>query len=157
MACAVAARSVEPLALTSTIRARPDSLKCVNSAILRAESARRRKKREEIIGAGGKGSQGRARERPGALFARRTRTIGMCSFDARSKRQPWPLPLREVGRIRRPSIGLMARLGVPVGRRVRKLRAVGDSTRPPPWRKSKLGKIGGESGQVSFLLAERAR
>ena len=23
-------------------------------------------------------------ERPGALFARRTRTIGMCSFDARS-------------------------------------------------------------------------
>jgi hypothetical protein len=27
-------------------------------------------------------------ERPGALFARRTRTIGMCSFDARSQGQP---------------------------------------------------------------------
>ncbi len=35
------------------------------------------------------------RERPGALLARRTRTIRMCSFDARSKGQPWPLPLRE--------------------------------------------------------------
>ena len=32
------------------------------------------------------------RECPGALLARRTRTIGMCSFDARSKGQPWPLP-----------------------------------------------------------------
>ena len=31
-------------ALTSTIRARPDSLKCVNSAILSAESARCRNK-----------------------------------------------------------------------------------------------------------------
>src|SRR4029078_12335069 len=29
---------------------------------------------------------------PGAIFARRTRTIGMCSSDARSKGQPWPLP-----------------------------------------------------------------
>ena len=34
------------------------------------------------------------RERPGALRARRTRTIRMCSFDARSERQPWPLPSR---------------------------------------------------------------
>ena len=32
------------------------------------------------------------REWPGALLARRTRTIRMCSFDARSKGQPWPLP-----------------------------------------------------------------
>ena len=32
-------------------------------------------------------------EWPGALLARRTRTIRMCSFDARSKGQPWPLPL----------------------------------------------------------------
>ena len=31
-------------------------------------------------------------ERPGALLARRTRTIKRCSFDARSKGQPWPLP-----------------------------------------------------------------
>jgi hypothetical protein len=32
-------------------------------------------------------------ERPGALLARRTRTIGMCSSDARSQEQPRPLPL----------------------------------------------------------------
>ena len=31
-------------------------------------------------------------ERPGALLARRTRTVKLCSFDARSKGQPWPLP-----------------------------------------------------------------
>ena len=36
-----------------------------------------------------------AGERPGALLARRTRTMKLCSFDARSKGQPWPLPLRE--------------------------------------------------------------
>jgi hypothetical protein len=28
------------------------------------------------------------RERPGALLARRTRTVKLCSFDARSKGQP---------------------------------------------------------------------
>ena len=39
MACAVARRSVEAFAPTSTIRARPDSLKCVKSAILYAKSA----------------------------------------------------------------------------------------------------------------------
>ena len=33
-----------------------------------------------------------SRERPGALFARRTRTFRKCSFDARSQGQPWPLP-----------------------------------------------------------------
>jgi hypothetical protein len=32
------------------------------------------------------------REQPGALLARRTRTVKLCSFDARSKGQPWPLP-----------------------------------------------------------------
>jgi hypothetical protein len=35
------------------------------------------------------------RERPGAFLARRTRTMRQCSFDARSKGQPWPLPPRE--------------------------------------------------------------
>ena len=35
-------------------------------------------------------------------------------------------------RIRRPSPGLMARLGVPVGGRVRKLRAVEDQSAPIP-------------------------
>jgi hypothetical protein len=39
------------LALTSTIRARPDSLKCVNSAILLEESARYNQSRSRIIGA----------------------------------------------------------------------------------------------------------
>ena len=33
----------------------------------------------------------RRMERPGALLARGTRTIGMCSFDARSKGHPRPL------------------------------------------------------------------
>jgi hypothetical protein len=37
-------------------------------------------------------SSGGDRERPGALLARRTRTVKLCSFDARSKGQPWPLP-----------------------------------------------------------------
>jgi hypothetical protein len=32
------------------------------------------------------------RERPGALLARRTRTMKLCSSDARSRGQPWPLP-----------------------------------------------------------------
>jgi hypothetical protein len=41
---------------------------------------------------------------------------------------------------RRPSLGLLARLGVPVGGRVRKLRAVEDQSAPiPEERTSKLG------------------
>ena len=36
-------------------------------------------------------SEGWGGERPGALLARRTRTMKLCSFDARSKGQPWPL------------------------------------------------------------------
>ena len=32
------------------------------------------------------------KEQPGALLARRTRTIRMCSSDARSRGQPWQLP-----------------------------------------------------------------
>ena len=47
-------------------------------------------------------------EWPGALLARRTRTIGMCSSDARRKGQPWPLPLREV---RKESEGVRLRNG----------------------------------------------
>jgi hypothetical protein len=34
------------------------------------------------------------RERPGAFLARRTRTVKLCLFDARSKGQPWPLSYR---------------------------------------------------------------
>jgi hypothetical protein len=39
---------------------------------------------------------GKGKERPGALFARRTRTMKLCSSDARSKGQPRPLLQREV-------------------------------------------------------------
>jgi hypothetical protein len=35
-------------------------------------------------------------ERPSALLARRTRTMKLCSSDARSKGQPRPLPLVDV-------------------------------------------------------------
>jgi len=38
------------------------------------------------------------REWPGALLARRTRTMKRCSSDARSRGQPWPLPPRLGGR-----------------------------------------------------------
>ena len=44
------------------------------------------------------------REWPGALLARRTRTMKLCSSDARSRGQPWPLPWRELTRIRRSSL-----------------------------------------------------
>jgi hypothetical protein len=37
----------------------------------------------------------KGRERPGALLARRTRTVKLCWFDARNKGQPWPLPLEK--------------------------------------------------------------
>ena len=72
------------------------------------------------------------REQPGALLARRTRTVKLCSFDARSKGQPWLLPLGQVEKFGRPSHGLMARLGVPMGGRVRKSRAVEDQSAPIP-------------------------
>jgi hypothetical protein len=41
-------------------------------------------------------------------------------------------PLGQMGKIGRPSLGLMARLGVPVGGRVRKRRAVEDQSAPIP-------------------------
>jgi len=86
------------------------------------------------------------------LPARRTRTVKRCSFDARSKGQPgyaslseWVIVVREMEEdgpwrslfaratrgLPRPSYGLMARLGVPVGGRVRKRRAVGGHQPPP--------------------------
>jgi hypothetical protein len=55
------------------------------------------------------------------LYARRTRTIKRCSSDARSEGQSGCSPEGEVGKTRRPSPGQMARLGVPVGGRVRSL------------------------------------
>ena len=157
------------------MRARPDSLKCVNSVILLAESARcnsirsgdyrgrwkgqSREGQGGLLASGARATRGlrrpsldarsgrpnrppcqgkdeeawkkEMRKRPGALFARRAPTMKRWSLDARSKGQPWPLPYIEVYRIGRPSLGLLAHLGVPVGGRVRKLRAVGGSTRPP--------------------------
>jgi len=64
------------------------------------------------------------------LLARRTRTIKQCSSDARREGQSGCSPDDEVGKIGRPSPGVLARLGVPVGGRVRTLRAVGDSSGP---------------------------
>ena len=58
------------------------------------------------------------------LLARRTRTMNLCSSDARREGQSGCSPEGKegkVGKIRRPSPGLMARLGVPVGGRVRSL------------------------------------
>ena len=45
------------------------------------------------------------RERPGALLARRTRTFRKCSFDARSKGQPRPLPFKKCMKNRTTLIG----------------------------------------------------
>src|SRR6267142_2271251 len=79
------------------------------------------------------------RSRQTVLLARRAPTIKRWSLDARSEEQSaysfWG------GRgIRRPSPGLMARLGVPVGGRVRKHRAVEDQSAPiPEERTSELG------------------
>jgi len=71
------------------------------------------------------------RSRQTVLLARRAPTIKRWSLDARSEEQSaysfWG------GRgIRRPSPGLMARLGVPVGGWVRKLCAVEDQSAPLP-------------------------
>ena len=81
------------------------------------------------------------------LLARRTRTIQRCSFDARREGQSGCSPEGKVGKIERPSPGLMARPGksiakqsegragekyLPVGGRVRKLRAVEDQSAPIP-------------------------
>jgi hypothetical protein len=59
-------------------------------------------------------------------------TIGMCSLDALSEGQSGHSPWAKVGKIGKPSPGLMARLGVPVGGRVRKLRAIEDQSAPIP-------------------------
>ena len=41
----------------------------------------------------------------GALLARRTRTVKLCSFDARSKGQPWPLPKLRFSELEGPRPG----------------------------------------------------
>jgi len=83
---------------------------------------------QRAVSEGGEGS------RQTILLARGTRTIRLCSLDARSEGQSGDSPEGEVRKIGRPSHGLLARLGVPVGGRVRKLRAVEDQSDPIPWR-----------------------
>ena len=105
------------------------------------------------------------------LLARRTRTIGMCSFDARNRGSTSP-PfeektselggniddcLLEIRGPRRPSRGLMGRLGLPVGGRVRKLRAVKINQPPSLGDDERAWKGGRGAARLSFLLAEAAR
>ena len=75
------------------------------------------------------------------LLARRAPTIKRWSLDARSEEQS-AYSFWESRGIRRPSPGLMARPGVPMGGRVRKLRALEDQSAPIPGdRISELGGI----------------
>src|SRR6185295_758149 len=61
--------------------------------------------------------------------------------DARSEGQSGCSPQGQSGKIGRPSPGLMARPGVPVGGRVRTLRAVEDQSAPIP--RENTSKLGG--------------
>ena len=70
-------------------------------------------------------------ERPGALLARRTRTVKLCSFDARSTGQPGPLPLKKGYK---ESEGLSLR---------------------PAWEKARLG-APGWAGETSGLFEHSA-
>jgi hypothetical protein len=56
-----------------------------------------------------------------------------------------------------PRPGLMARLGVPVGGRVRKLRAVEDQSAPIPKNNERAWKERVRSSPLPFVLAEAAR
>jgi hypothetical protein len=75
------------------------SLKVVKRIVLSPSSIRAVEDQSASIPERGRASLEEEREWPGTLLARRTRTIRMCSFDARSKGQPRPLPLGEVKRI----------------------------------------------------------
>jgi hypothetical protein len=70
-------------------------------------------------------------ERPGALLARRTRTVKRCSFDARSKGQPWPLPQWKVEESEGPRLG-EERVSARSGGRVRMTRAIEVTPSIPP-------------------------
>ena len=58
--------------------------------------------------------------------------------------------------LRRPLIGIMARLGVPVGGRVTRLRAVEGQSAPIPEEEAASEGEWEVSGQVPFLLAVKA-
>ena len=83
---------------------------------------------------------GDGEEWPGALLARRTRTIRMCSFDARSKGQPGLLPLADVwsggSTAAVKSSSRPCLLGIELEKRVRMDARSGRSIRPHSWREA---------------------
>ena len=89
------------------------------------------------------------------------REIGTGLFEPiETQWEGWSLMIfcaRATRSLRRPSPGLMTRFGVPVGGRVRKLRAVEDQSGLIPGRERASLEGWDRSSQVSFLLAERAR
>jgi hypothetical protein len=90
------------------------------------------------------------RSRQTVLFARRAPTIKRWSLDARSEEQS-ACSFWESRGIRRSSPGLMARLCVPMGGRVRKLRAVEDQSAPIPKReRASLEGANGSSGVAGW-------
>ncbi len=78
----------DPVYGTEPARAR---LPCAERILRLGPGLRRHESLRALFCGGGEDGE-EVRERPGVLLARRTRTIRMCSFDARSKGQPWPLP-----------------------------------------------------------------
>ncbi len=59
--------------------------------------------------------------------------------------------------LRRPLIGILARLGVPVGGRVRRLRAVEGQSAPIPEEEAASEEEWEESGHVPFLLTVKGK
>jgi hypothetical protein len=100
------------------------------------------RKREGIIGAGGKGSQGRGRAAWMLPLARRVRTIRMCSLDARGE-GPIQATLRR-GEVNAERDGKRGQPGVLLARRTRTMkqcsfdarRVVKGSLPTPSWDKS---------------------
>jgi hypothetical protein len=108
----------------------------------------------EVLRKQGRDERGTAR--PSFLLAEAARSE--CAPSMRAVKDSLAAPLRAKwgNSIGRPSPGLMARLGVPVGGRVRKLRAVEDQSAPIPEEiTSELGGIGGNSQTI--LPARRTR
>src|SRR5713226_3164986 len=96
-------------------------------------------------------------------FARRVRTIRMCSLDARGEGPIQATLLKNGGRKRYTRRKMTACWPPVLAQRVasegpRWTRAVGDQTDHPLERSGgEVGKMGRESSQASFLPAERAR
>ena len=112
------------------------------------------------------------REWPGALLARRTRTMKLCTSHARSRGQPWPLPSRCVreakrehpslasGRVKREREGGLA---IPCARATRGLRrpsldarTLGKRQAVPPILRGRREKRTGNGGFNKALLPAQA-